>query len=527
MRNFLLVILAVFSISTFNAQEDFVFDTLDINDVVAPVYAGGPYFMNPFNAAADYAVNSDIKVIYACSPWVAGLDDDDNLHVSAETFRMPCNPQGDIPAGIDYWSGPKANTYDELYDSRFYKIWKIDQSEIDYHLNNYANAGYEAPDDFLTWPGNGDVSNGEPEQLAPYYDMNNNGLYEPLEGDAPMIKGDQALYMITTDAREENTFSDGEVLGIDIHFTFYTIACPAYEIPQVNETTFINMRVVNRSNNNYHDLYVGNWTDFDIGTANNDYLGTAPEQNLQYAYNASQLDLPSMSSQGFGLNSAACGLMYLNHSLAHSMTYNNGASLISGEPTEPIHYYNYIRTLYKDGTPFIDQDGNNTNYIFSDSPTNDNGWSELTENNPGADRRGIASIGPVNLNGSEEIDVDFAIIYARGEYDNDSLGHLLNVDQLIDNAEQIQLYYDGQTSCSTIETDNIEGSYLSVYPNPSIGVINVTSTIPGVLDIYNLRGQLVHSENVVGNRTTVDVSEFASGLYFIRQGGETIQFVKE
>lgn len=505
-----------------------MFDTLDINDVIAPVYAGGPYFMNPGISSADYAVNSNPKVIYSCSPWVVGLNEQGNLHVSAETFRAPCNPLGDSCNSLDYWSGPMANIYDTEYDNKYYKIWKLDQSEIDYHLINYSNTGYVAPDDILTWPGNGDVNNGEPAQLAPYYDMNNNGVYDPLEGDAPMIKGDQALYMITTDARQENTFSDGEILGIDLHYTFYTISCPGLEIPQVNETTFASIRVVNRSSNDYHDLHIGNWTDFDIGSPFNDFIGTSVEQNLQYAYNAYQLDEASSASEGFGYNPAACGIMYLNHQLAYSMTYNNGNNPFNGEPSEPIHYYNYIKSIFKDGSLFFDENDEPTKFVYHDSPTNPTGWSEYTYGNPPGDRRGISSVGPFELASGGELEVDFAIVYAHGDYTaSDIDSHILNAEDLIYNAEQVQLYYDGQTSCSTIGTEENDKGSFNIYPNPGNSFININSEKGGIVDVFDARGKLIFSQNSFNNRLTLDVSTFENGVYFIRMGNSTRQFIKE
>jgi len=35
---------------------------------------------------------------------------------------------------------------------------------------------------------------GQSEKIAPFYDNNNDGIYDPMAGDYPQIKGDQALF---------------------------------------------------------------------------------------------------------------------------------------------------------------------------------------------------------------------------------------------------------------------------------------------------------------------------------------------
>lgn len=56
---------------------------------------------------------------------------------------------------------------------------------------------------------------------------------------------------------------------------------------------------------------------------------------------------------------------------------------------------------------------------------------------------------------------------------------------------------------------------VAVYPNPVNNYLTIEATAPGDLKIYNTQGQLVTSSLVKEPLTTIDVSSFASGLYYL------------
>lgn len=68
-----------------------------------------------------------------------------------------------------------------------------------YHQNNRASSGYQPIEVIANWPAHGDVSKGQAYYLAPFVDNNNDGDYNPLDGDYPKIKGQQAIYYIYND----------------------------------------------------------------------------------------------------------------------------------------------------------------------------------------------------------------------------------------------------------------------------------------------------------------------------------------
>jgi uncharacterized delta-60 repeat protein len=62
----------------------------------------------------------------------------------------------------------------------------------------------------------------------------------------------------------------------------------------------------------------------------------------------------------------------------------------------------------------------------------------------------------------------------------------------------------------------LAGNSISVYPNPAISEINVNNLKPGsTLRVYNSIGQEVYTKAVDTQLTTIDVSNFLSGIYYV------------
>ena len=63
-----------------------------------------------------------------------------------------------------------------------------------------------------------------------------------------------------------------------------------------------------------------------------------------------------------------------------------------------------------------------------------------------------------------------------------------------------------------------ESNRINIYPNPSRDIINVqTENINNeIIEIYNVSGRLVYSREVNKNPTTIDMSGYPKGLYFVK-----------
>jgi len=90
--------------------------------------------------------------------------------------------------------------------------------------------------------------------------------------------------------------------------------------------------------------------------------------------------------------------------------------------------------------------------------------------------------------------------------------------------------YENQNVTGTNWNDHRE-SIIGAYPNPAKEDITIESPQPAAIEITNLHGQLIKTMAASDNKTTVDVSAFPCGMYFIKvkmsEGIVVKKFIKE
>lgn len=109
------------------------------------------------------------------------------------------------------------------------------------------------------------------------------------------------------------------------------------------------------------------------------------------------------------------------------------------------------------------------------------------------------------------------------------------------NTNTTLLSIDGSVSFSTKTVSFCVGTVsapeefateMSIYPNPTTGMLNVTSNEEiDSIEIFNSIGTAVISSNVAGNNSAIDMSILPNGMYFVRistgNGIETVKVVLE
>lgn len=272
-----------------NIIDNHFHDSVDINLINAGVNADGLLFCKHmsvpgtegiygFEAHFKYPDGSAKNTILTSSLWFGGLDENNDLHYAGEQYKL---------FGSDFHSGPVAEDYDSIYHETYQRLWKLNKTDIDYHRNNWNKPGYEPVRDITTWPGTRNIMGGKSENLAPYFDFDHDGTYQPLNGDYPLIRGDQCVFIIYNDD-QPHTESGGEKLKLEIHGMIYEFDDQGDSV--LEHTVFVHYDLINRSDAIYHDSFTANFTDFDIGYYFDDYIGCDVTRSAFYACNGDVFD---------------------------------------------------------------------------------------------------------------------------------------------------------------------------------------------------------------------------------------------
>jgi hypothetical protein len=536
------------------------FKTLDINNVRAGIANRGDMHWDlggSGNALYEVPKGSGKNSNFASALWIGGLDAGNQLHGAAQTYRQ---------GGVDFWPGPLdtiAATIDTTTSKNFDKIWKVSYTDINNFITAYNSGSVVATPDMLTWPahGNGSYS----RNLAPFVDHNGDGIYNPNDGDYPKIKGDQTLYYIYNDklAAHSTSFTP---MGIEVQGMAYAYGCPT-SVNGRNEltyTTFYDYKIINRSSNNYHNVYVGLWSDVDLGYYGDDYIGSNVSNNYGFAYNADSYDESVGSTQGYGNYLPAQGFNILRGPIANlNDGIDNNNNGVTDEPNEDCklnkfnffnnmfpgvpsnttdpntgqEYYNYLTGFWKDGTPFT-CGGNgyggvtNTNWVYSGDPVNSgvntdpsNICSYWVENGVPGDRRMILSSGPFNLNAGQVQEVEYAFVTS---FDSSAAGDShIALTKLKSDIQKVNTFYTivNKPNCLQSITVGItevpKQSDFTLFPNPAKSLITISSTINGTVkvnyEIVDVLGKVVmQNDNGSSEKFSININDLNPGIYFLR-----------
>lgn len=477
---------------------------LDINNVRAKLLGGGDMWWDQGLGTANYEVpaGSGHNTMYTGSIWLAGLDADNTIHAAAQTYRQ---------TGNDFWPGPVngTGTTDATNCLLYDRLWKVNKSEIIAHIANPASP----PLSISGWPAKGnDLGGGNiiTTDMAPFIDVNGNGLYEPTLGDYPKINGDQAIWWVINDVGNVHSETGASALGVEVQVMAYAFATNDV----LNNTTFYNYNIKNKSATTYHDFYIGFWADCDLGGYTDDYIGCDSSRNAAIFYNAdafdTQYDTRIPVTSIVGINTP------LENNIPVSMKYSgyiNNNPNDNGNPSTAAHYYNYLTGKWKDNSPW------GFNYAFPGSPcvSSETSMIHPTLLTPG-DLRSIQSFGPMSFapgdckNITTAVLTTFNTIYPTPCFDN--------IRTSIDSVKALyQSLAVNNLSCQNTTSlyKQFNPASVSLYPNPAnISVeLNISNAPKGSYKVYALDGSLALSGFLNGSNTKLDISTINKGMYFV------------
>jgi len=286
-----------FEYNNFDASRDFVRITsnntefLDINNVKAACNPGVGIHGDNIHPMYEVPKGSNKFTTLKSNFWIGGYASS-NLHVGAETYRQN---------GMDFQPGPldiNNMTPDTATMMYYNKVWKVDKLMIEnfkyqFQLGNVQNGSYPIPNEILSWPGN-PINSSQPEiQLAPYFDYNGDFFYNPMEGDYPYYKNaDQILFWVVNDYKVHLETGSADPMGIQIGVTAYAYTCSEINDSDkvLNNTTFYNYHIINKSANQYDSVRIGFKEDVILGNYNDDYVGCDVQNNFSFIKNGDAYD---------------------------------------------------------------------------------------------------------------------------------------------------------------------------------------------------------------------------------------------
>ena len=352
--------------------------TIDINNIRALMHNGGDQFWNLAGRPRfEVPKNSGIHSAFMGNIWLGGIADDHNLKVAAGRYRTN--------NAIDYSPGalnPDGTVNEELCQ-KLDIIAEMKKSDVDLFLS-----GSDTTDNIREWPACGNAHLDLPVQnLAPFKDVNEDGIYNPDDGDYPLIKGDAALWYVMNDVANEHTYTSGEAVGAEVHVMTYAYATNDH----LNNSLFTEYKV-HLKTQGFNEFYMGIVFDGDIGNPFDDYVGCDTARDLGIFYNGEAYDQDNAGALGYGAFPPQLGLRAVNSPKAINagiekrmstfLYYDNG-SCVTCDPETIVEHHNYMRGYWRDSTQMV-KGGNghrNTNsppyeptsYMFPAEPNDTSG----------------------------------------------------------------------------------------------------------------------------------------------------------
>lgn len=302
------------------------FRYLDIGNVRTRINTGGDMWWDFESAQYEVPKGSGKMSMFAATLWIGGIDVNNQLKLAALRYRQ---------VGYDYWPGPLTidgtAAVDDGTCAYYDKLFPMTRALVNEYLawwdDPAAYPEYKIPEPIESWPAHPrDPS--DPKQsfyLAPFYDRDGDGVYDPKNGDYPyydlsgelcksltptrdadryyptniypenwlygilsdqVIKGDQTLWWVFNDKGNIHTETGGDAIGLEIRGQSFAFATN----DEINNMTFYSYEIINRSTFTLRETYFSQWVDPDLGHHLDDYIGCDVLRGLGYCYNGTPTD---------------------------------------------------------------------------------------------------------------------------------------------------------------------------------------------------------------------------------------------
>ena len=562
-KHLTLALLSLASILAAQPDSTVAQDYIHGNNIDALLNSNGSLFWDGGNG--HFIAGEDGRsTVRAAGLWIAGVDNAGNLKGAIQMYNE--DGRSDFVPGL---------LGDTVNAENWNHIWKVTGEDILLHIRD-LETDWVLDDTIASifgWPGRGnpffEQYNGFPlpdinsHQLAPFYDNNLNGVYEPHLGDFPMndtrncgsapVPAEFSWFSF----HDDTPHTESNMIPIIMEVNTQVVAYRCTDNQFANNSLLLFYKITNLAKEDINSCYFGVFIDFQVGCPDDDYVATYPEKNIFYAYNSDGYDEDCDTFTGFHENPPVVAVTLLRGPknefleelpLSVFMPIHEGSTIPGQAPPEqPAEYYNYLTGRWKDGTPLTNGGtGYNpgstdyTNIIFPGRPGMDTTeWTELNSGITPGRRRVIASYGPFTLQPNAVNAIQLIITQIPG-----TNGPLFeNLDVLYDSLfEAFGFLYNGCIDPTPLYpkcTEDIEIPPLPpppplpeefiISPNPVSKILTIQIKDPGNVDrlsVYDATGRLVFEKELLTDVLEINVAGWPKGTYFVRLGKGDEQFVK-
>lgn len=509
---------------------------MEVNSIRARITPNGTLFtggtLGGFRVPQSNAPDADkISLLHGVYPWVGGQD-----------------PAGNVFVSIGYGSPSASDFFSGLVDTGGYnRFWRVTGAEVQAHLADFSDNGVidQPLPAVMEWPGHIEYEWSEwPVPLAPFQDMNDNGLYEPEKGEYPVAPKrfahdlaipDEMVFFAYHDVTP-HTYSKGIPLKLQFTCTLFAYNCP--ETPEVHNALFAHYRFRSYNYDRLDSVYLGFLMDFQIGNPVDDFIGSA--DGIFYGYNGDTLD-----ENRFG---AHLPIVAMTAIMEPVDTFGIPAKHVfipiypdpagAAHPVQAKEFYTYLKGRFRDGTP-LRRGGTGYNptsgsppvcCAFPDDPSDSVGWSEYSAGNLPGNRRAVAAFGPVTIMPFPSFggDMSLAFHWGRGDLSSPLSAYPALRAFWRGLRNDLFTYHPsaGLPDCLRLTTsqapDKMEESP-EIYPNPTPGIIRIKKAGQDLqqVSVFSITGHLVFTSHISGSNSEPDFWEISlpglsPGIYLLK-----------
>jgi hypothetical protein len=316
-----------------------------------------------------------------------------------------------------------------------------------------------------------------------------------------------------------------------------TIDAMSTTIGDYNNDGWLDIYVTNTSSGNFFLKNNGDETFTNVATTNGTlFESIAWGAVFLDADNDTDLDL-YVSGMRDGTNGQLPSAFYEN-SGSGSFTIPPNAGFANDTAES---FSNAIGDVNNDGLPDISVVNKEPrdNFLWMNTNTEGNNWLKVTLEGTTSNRMGIGSRIEISINGkkqnrytingegytSQNSGAEFFGLGSNTIIDYVKVTWLSGVEDILYNVSANQKLHIIESSTLSVVNNDIEN--ISLFPNPSKGVIKITTNLSSYkVSLFNVFGSRIFDLDNLKNNTNLDLTNLKSGIYFlsiVSSGNEVVK----